>query len=319
MNQDQFIVQRQAQWQELARILDQMQRQGPRRLPLPMVQRLGRLYRQTASDLAYARTYFAGTETVVYLNQLVARAHSAMYAQEPQRLRTLLHFFRVDVPAAVRECWRPLLLAVAFTFAGGLVGLFAVLHDPNLAHALIPDQILKNVVSPEQRFDVAVAARPLMGAAILLNNVLVGVRAFALGVTVGLGTAEELFRNGLMIGAVSAQSVPSGESLRLWSFLLAHGMLELPAIFLCGAAGFVMGWPIIAPGDLPRKTAVAQASVKAVKLVMAAFVFFVVAACIEGLVTTMTTLPAWGKLAVGVGSGSIGFAWLAFSGRRTGA
>lgn len=316
MNQDQFIVRRQEQWQEMGAILDQMQYLGPRRLPLPTVQRLGRLYRQTASDLAYARTYFPGSPTVAYLNQLVARAHSAIYAQEPQRLKTLVRLFQVDVPQAVRSAWRPILLSAAFLVVGGLVGLFAVLRDANLAHALIPDQILRTVVSPQERFNMPVLMRPAIGTAIMYNNIMVGVRAFGLGITLGIGTAEELFRNGVMIGAVVAQAVPRGEAGTLWAFLLAHGSLELPAIVLCGAAGFVMGWPIIAPGELPRKAAIMQGGQRAIKLVMAAILFFVVAASIEGLVTPMTSLPPAGKLLVGAVSGTLGIAWLALSGRN---
>jgi uncharacterized membrane protein SpoIIM required for sporulation len=315
MNQDQFVARRQQQWQQLSRILGEMQRQGPRRMPLDMVQEVGRLYRQTASDLAYARTYFPGSATQRYLNQLVSQAHSMIYAEEPQRLKTLWRFFAQDVPRTVRRHWVPLVLAVAFLVTGLLVGCFATIYDPNLAEALVPAQILERVVSPQERYYEPVPARPIMGTLIMLNNIKVGVLGFGLGITLGVGTAVVLFYNGLTIGAVVAQSVFHGDFVSLWAHLMAHGSLELMAIFLCGAAGLVLGWSIVAPGDLPRSTAVTNAAKDAVTMVMGSVPFFVVAATIEGFVTPSLNLSDGAKYLVAVVTGLLGLAYWTMAGR----
>lgn len=285
-------------------------------MPLPMVQRLGRLYRQTASDLAYARTYFPGSTTVSYLNQLVSQSHSMIYAEEPQRLKTIWRFLRDEVPQTVRGAWRPLLLAVALMAVGGFVGCFAVLQDPNLAEALTPPGLLEYVVTPEERYEAAVSGRALMGTTIMLNNIKVGFLAFALGITLGIGTAVVVFYNGVIVGAVVAQAIRTGHAFALWGFLLAHGALELTAIFLCGAAGFAMGWPMVSPGEMSRKEALAEGARRAVKLVAVSVPFFVVAAVIEGWITPMTSLSVAGKYMVGAGTGLMGLAYLFFSGRR---
>lgn len=316
MNQDQFVARRQAQWQELAQILAQVQKQGARKLPLELVERLGRLYRQTASDLAYARTYFPGSSTSHYLNQLVSRAHHLIYAEKPQRIKAILQFYWNEVPKTIQACGRPVLLSVVLMLLGGLVGFLAILYDPNLADALVPDNIRRFVPS-EGGAEWAVAERPLIGTQIMLNNIRVGIFAFGLGITLGIGTALVLFQNGLLVGALSAHFFQAGLSYDFWSLILPHGALELMAIFLCGAAGLVLGWAVVAPGDLTRREAMAQSARTAVKLVLGSLPFFVIAAVIEGFVTPMTSLPASGKYLISIVTGLLGLAyWLRRPGRK---
>lgn len=315
MNQDQFVARRQAQWQELAQILGHMQKQGARKMPLEMVEQLGRLYRQAASDLAYSRTYYPGSSTSQYLNQLVSQAHHLIYAEKPQRLRAVLQFFRDEIPRAIRANAGPMWLAFGLMLLGGLVGFFAILYDPNLADALVPDQI-RRIVPKEGGADWAVADRPLIGTQIMINNIRVGIFAFGLGITLGLGTALVLFQNGLMVGALSAIFFQAGLSYDFWSLILPHGALELMAIFLCGAAGLVLGWAVVNPGDLPRRDAIAQSARTAVKLVLGSLPFFVIAALIEGFVTPMTSLPAAGKYLVGAVTGLLGLLYWLRAGRK---
>lgn len=316
MNQDQFVARRQQQWQALSRILGEMQNRGVRRLPLEMVQEVGRLYRQTASDLAYARTYFPGSATAAYLNQLVSQAHSMIYAEEPQRFKSLIRFYWQDIPRAIRRHWLAVVIAFAVFAGGWLVGCIATLYDRDTAEALIPQQILERVVSPQERYNMAVTQRPAIGTQIMLNNMYVSVRAFAEGLTLGIGTVIELFRNGLIGGAVLAHSYWQGNTGSLWAHLMAHGSLELMAIFLCGAAGLVLGWSIVAPGELPRKESIVQGGREAVLLVMGAMPMLVVAAVIESQVTPALTLSDGAKYAVAVATGLLALAWWGLAGRE---
>ncbi|MFZ5827758.1 MAG: stage II sporulation protein M [Bacillota bacterium] len=316
MNQDQFVARRQEQWKQLAEILNQTQRQGARKLPLDQVQMLGRLYRQTASDLAYARTYFPQTQTTAYLNQLVTQAHNIVYAEEPQRWKTLWRFFAHDVPQGIRSAWRPLALSTALMLLGGLIGFFAILADPNLAEALVPDQMRFHEAQEKTGEIFPVEMRSLIGTAILINNVRVGLLAFGLGVTAGIGTAVVLFYNGVVVGALAAHYFRAGLSYPFWALILPHGALELMAIFLSGAAGFCLGWPLVAPGEETRRQAFATGARRAVVLMMGALPLFVVAAVIEGFITPMTTLSEAGKYGVAAVTGLLGLAYWLLGGRR---
>lgn len=319
MNQDQFVARRQDQWRELALLLPDLQRKSPQQLPVAVVRRCGRLYRQTASDLAYARTYFPGSPVTHFLNALVAQAHSVVYAEEPRRWRDIWRFFWSQVPATVRAAWRPFLLAALLLLAGGLVGAFAMLQDPNLAEALMPGEWRQHVATEKQGTILPVAERPMIGTQIMINNIRVGVLSFGLGVTLGLGTALVLFYNGLLLGALAAQYARAGLSLSFWALIVPHGILELTAIAVCGAAGFILGWAIVAPGDLPRRVSVAQGGRRAATLVAGTVPCFVIAAVIEGWVTPMGSLPDFGKYGVGVAAGLVGVAYLFRPSRSTAA
>lgn len=315
MNQDQFVAHRQEGWRELAAILAASQRQGARRLSVTQVEQLGRLYRQTASDLAYARTYFPTSPTVAYLNQLVAQAHNTIYAEEPQRFKSLWRFFARTVPQRVREAWRPLLLSTGLMLLGGLIGFFAILYDPNLADALVPAQMRHHVATAHDGEIFPVEFRSLIGTTILINNVRVGLLAFGLGITLGIGTAVVLFYNGVIVGALAAHYFQAGLSYPFWALILPHGALELMAIFLSGAAGFCLGWPLVAPGDLTRREAFAAGGKRAVVLVVGSLPFFLIAAAIEGFVTPMSSLPEAGKYVVALVTGALGLAYWLLPGR----
>lgn len=316
MNQDQFVAKRQEAWRELAAILAVSQRQGARRLSLTQVEQLGRLYRQTASDLAYARTYFPTSPTVAYLNQLVTQAHTAIYAEEPQRLKTLWRFFARTVPQRVREAWKPLLLSTGLLLLGGLIGFLAILYDPNLADALVPAQMRHHQATAHDGEIFPVEMRSLIGSLILINNVRVGLLAFGLGVTLGVGTAVVLFYNGVIIGALAAHYFQAGLSYPFWALILPHGALELMAIFLSGAAGFCLGWPLVAPGDLTRRAAFAAGARRAVVLMVGSLPFFLIAAAIEGFVTPMSSLSEAGKYVVALVTGALGLAYWLLPGRK---
>lgn len=315
MNQDQFVARHQERWRELAAILDQAQAKGPQRLPTETALRLGRLYRWAASDLAYARTYFPGSQASQYLNELVTRAHTLIYAEPPQRGKALRRFLTHGIPEAVREAWCPILLAGALMALGGLIGWLAILYDPNLAQAIVPENVLS--ASPQAKSgDVwPVEGRALIGAFIMLNNIRVGILAFALGMTLGIGTALVLFQNGLLVGALAAKYHQAGLSYPFWALILPHGVIELLAIFICGAAGFAMGWPLVAPGDETRRKALARGARRAAILLLSSIPMFVVAAIIEGWITPEGALPDWSKYLIAVVTGLLTFTYWLLPGR----
>ncbi len=68
-------------------------------------------------------------------------------------------------------------------------------------------------------------------------------------------------------------------------FVLGHGLLELFAIWVAGAAGFLRGRSVLAPGDLSRAEALVLSGRMAVRMLGGAAVMLVVAGLIEGFVS----------------------------------
>ena len=76
-----------------------------------------------------------------------------------------------------------------------------------------------------------------------------------------------------------------GMAEQLWSFVAPHGVLELPAIFIAGGAGFEIARGMLFPGLLPRRESLALAGGRAARLVLGTIPMLVVAGTIEGFLS----------------------------------
>jgi len=197
-----------------------------------------------------------------------------------------------ECPAAVIEARRYVLIAFLTFIAPAGAG-FMLLHEqPGLAVELLPDVMLRRAEAGQARnaagrgyVDVAAEDRPLMASGIITNNVRVAVTCFAGGIFLGVGSLVLLAYNGLAIGAFAAHFANVGLLDYLLTFILGHGALELFAIWVAGAAGFLLGRSVVAPGTLSRGDALVVSGRVAVRMVGATAVLLVVAGLIEGFIS----------------------------------
>jgi uncharacterized membrane protein SpoIIM required for sporulation len=292
-----------SRWIRLEELL-RRPRRGRRRLLPAEAAEIASLYRQTASDLAEARRSQPDLSTTHYLNSLVMRAHHRLYRPVRGDLRGAWRFLREGFPLLLAQYRRTILLAFALTVLGAALGFVAVNWDPNLAEALVPQQMREAAATPLTGELGSMGSSPMMSTTIMTNNIKVGVLAFGLGLTFGIGTTYILLFNGLMLGALGAIYFRAGLSLAFWATILPHGVIELTAIFLSGAAGFVLAGALIRPGTLPRRQALALAGRDAVGLALGTIPMYVVAGIIEGFVTPRD-IPHWWKLAIAAITGVV--------------
>src|SRR5436305_128107 len=78
---------------------------------------------------------------------------------------------------------------------------------------------------------------------------------FAGGVLRGLVTLALLIGNGIMLGVAAVAVARYHTSLEFWGFVAPHGVIELPAIFVAGGAGFMLAYALVNPGEYSRRTA----------------------------------------------------------------
>ena len=100
----------------------------------------------------------------------------------------------------------------------------------------------------------------------------------------------------------------------LLAWILGHGLLELFAIWVAGAAGFLLGRSVVAPGDMLRSDALVVSGRRAVRMVGGAAILLVVAGLIEGFVSAGT-----GGVALRAGASALSLGFLALyllNGRR---
>src|ERR1700736_6769695 len=113
-----FQERRRTAWDELEELLRQSRGGALRNQPVQRLERLGTLYRRTASDLAIARRDFAGEPITDYLNSLVARAYPLIHRGRPLRPAAIGDFFARGIPRAFRAHGGYVLLSAALLVAG---------------------------------------------------------------------------------------------------------------------------------------------------------------------------------------------------------
>jgi uncharacterized membrane protein SpoIIM required for sporulation len=89
-------------------------------------------------------------------------------------------------------------------------------------------------------------------------------------------------------------------SLQLWSFVVSHGVLELPAIFIAGGAGLRIAQGMLFPGLLSRKDSIQAAGAEAIQLLLGTIPMLVIAGILEAFLSP-TSEPVLLKFSVGSG------------------
>lgn len=291
---DQFISVNRESWARLTALLDRADRAGLSALSPAELEELARLYRRVAAHLSEARGADVDRETVGYLNRLVTRAYARIYAGSRPRRMGPGRLFAVEVPRTFRRRAAAIGVAVAVSVVAAALSYSAVRSDERWAIPLAPGDAAagwREFAAGGERAgeyfsDTARAlGGPEFSALLMSNNIRVALNAFALGVTLGLGTLYVLLVNGLMLGSFFAVGANAGR-LGLFAAVVApHGVLELSAIFIAGGAGLIIGHALVDPGDLYRRDALRLAATDAVKLVLGTVPMFIVAGIIEATIS----------------------------------
>jgi uncharacterized membrane protein SpoIIM required for sporulation len=309
-----WIEKRKAHWTRLEALLALGQR-GVSRLTHDELRELALLYRQTAADLSTAREHRADAQLARRLNQLLGRAHNLIYSGRPPRPRGLVAFYTRTFPQTFRATWRYSLAATALFLLGALAGTGVSLVDPGFQRFILGGPMMDTIERREMWTHGILTIKPVASSAILTNNLSVAFAAFALGVTAGLGTAWMMVLNGLLIGVVGTACFRAGLSLSLWSFVAPHGSLELPAIFIAGGAGLILGHGLFDPGLLPRRDALAESGGVAIRLLLGVIPMLIVAGAIEGFISPVA-IPTTAKFVVGAAMFVLLALYLTRAGRR---
>ncbi len=145
-----------------------------------------------------------------------------------------------------------------------------------------------------------VGIEPLASSDIMINNLQVSFAAVAGGFSCGLFSIYIMGVNGLHIGTISALIAQNNLSYPFWGFVYPHGSLELPAIFLAGGAGLLIGQAIVLPGQYRPIDALKQNGQKAIQLIFGIVPMLVIAGAIEGFFSPNPAIPDAVKYLTGI-------------------
>ena len=298
-------------WRRLEDLLDMLRGSGLRGLSRMEVREFGELYRRAAADLAIARAETRDPKLINYLNSLVIRAHGKIYRAESEGASVIVRFFTREFPETFRANWT--YMAIAFgIFAGFAVfGFAATWWNIDFTHFVALSGITDAISSNNEWWRGLNKANQIGATGILSNNIIVTIRAFAMGALFGVGAAYDLAFEGARLGSVFGAcyklNPPFGNALA--TFVVGHGVIELSCIFFCGGSGMMIGYALVNPGDLTRAQALKKKGMEAAKIVMGCACLLVVAGTIEGFISP-SNIPAGFKIATGLGTGIAMYSYL---------
>jgi uncharacterized membrane protein SpoIIM required for sporulation len=165
-----------------------------------------------------------------------------------------------------------------------------------------------------QRHDGQKRNDTMMAGFYIQHNTSIGLRCFAWGILLGLGSLYQLFWNALIFGTLFGYMATRPHGANFFEFVTAHSAFELTAIIVASAAGLRLGWGLVDTRGQSRIASLRREAANALPAVGVAVVLFVLAALVEGFVSA-SALPYWAKAAVAILSASSIIAYLALGGR----
>ncbi|MET0295012.1 MAG: stage II sporulation protein M [Phenylobacterium sp.] len=285
-----FRAEREADWKRLESLLAKAERSAGR-LSREELLELPVLYRQALSSLSVARSISLDQGLIDYLESLSTRAYFFVYGARSTLLERIGRFFARDWALSVQSLWRETLAAAGVMALGIAVAYLLFGQNPEWFYAFVPegmaggrDPMASTAALRETLYsDKGEAWLSVFAAFLFTNNAQVSLFAFALGFALCVPTAAVLLYNGLTAGAMIALFASHGLAFEFVGWLMIHGVTELFAIALSGAAGFRIGWSIIFPGERPRIEAAAQAGRTAATVMAGVVIMLMIAGVLEGI------------------------------------
>jgi uncharacterized membrane protein SpoIIM required for sporulation len=313
-----FREEREWDWRRLERLLQKLEGGSPAKLTDDEILSIPVLYRSALSSLSVARATSLDRALVEYLESLCARAYFFVYGARSTPLERLSRFFREDWPRSVRSLWRETLLATLIFFAGALAAYLLVASDPSWFHDFVAQDMAqgRGPDAPTQALRDGLYRSPkgadeMLGAFaafLFTHNAQIAILSFALGFAFGAPTAFLQALNGCMLGAFLALYASRGLAFELGGWLMIHGVTEIFAIILSGAAGFRIGWAVAFPGEQTRLEAASKAGREGATVMIGTVLMLIVAGVLEGFGRQLITSDL-ARYSIAAGSAVV---WLAY-------
>ncbi|TGD58153.1 stage II sporulation protein M [Flavobacterium humi] len=285
-----FIKQNKQKWLDFEQVIFGKTKKNP--------DEIANLYVQLVNDLSYAQTYYPKSKTVVYLNYLTSQIYQKIYKTKRAQTNQLVYFFKTEVPLLVYEYKRYLLYAFVLFFTIVTLGVVSAKYDENFVRLVLSDayvnETLENIKegNPVAIYKSGSDWGSFIG--ITVNNLKVGAYCYIYGLLGGIGTLYVSFQNAIMLGAFQYFFYQQGvfwESVRgIW----IHGSMEIFAIVIETAAGFILGASILFPQTFSRVNSFKIGFKNSFKIFLSTVPFTVAAGFLEGFITRYSIdMPIW--------------------------
>lgn len=256
------------------------------------------LYIHLVNDLSYAQTYYPKSKTVVYLNYLASQIYQKIYKTKREEKNRFVYFYKTEVPLLVYQYKRYLLYAFVLFFACVGIGVISAKYDDNFVRLILGDyyvnMTLDNIKdgNPVAVYKSGSNWGSFIG--ITLNNLFVGLKCYIYGIFGGIGTFLVLIQNCIMLGSFQYFFYQQGVFWESVQGIWIHGSMEIFAIVIESACGFILGASILFPRTFSRLNSFKIGFKDSLKIFLGTVPFTIAAGILEGFVTRYSLeMPNW--------------------------
>lgn len=261
------------------------------------VDELVELYGRASTQLSIVQAQDPDGPYANRLSLIIARARSRLTSATGSPGAGGKQFFAVKLPYALyRIRWLTIILGAAFLAVALAYG-FWYGNNPQMLDAMMPEAL--QVAYVQEDFVDYYSENPAASFTTLVwvNNAWIALQEVAFGVT-GFFVPYVLWANAEGLGISAALMHKHDELDTFFAFILPHGLMELSAIFIAGAAGLRVFWAWVAPGRETRLQSLAYWGRQLMLVGVGLVGVLLISGLVEGLVTP-SSLPTWAKITIG--------------------
>jgi uncharacterized membrane protein SpoIIM required for sporulation len=310
---DRYMALNDSTWRELDALVDRAGTMGSHLSP-PEVERLLQLYQRASAHLSYVHTNFNDPALSARLSRTVGSASAVIYSAPTRAGRAIGRFFTHTFPAAVWHARRFVAVSALLLLIPAIAIAAWLSNSDHARDVAISPELQQAYLEEEFEDYYSSEAAASFSTKVLVNNIRVSFLAFVGGILFCVPTMFLLIFNGANIGQAAGLFHSAGKWPKFYGLILPHGVLEISAIVVAGAAGLSLGWALIAPGEQTRARSLAHEGRRAVTILIGLIIAFIVAGLIEGFVTP-SGLPTSMRVGIGLVVGITFWAYIVVLGR----
>lgn len=294
MTEEFYITKHQKNWTALENYCENLKRNKLSDMQTDNLTEFLNLYKSAVHNLAYVQTHYPKSPAEDYLNALVAKCGRHIYLKNHKKFSFKESFF--NYINLLHEEKKIILISSLIFITAILIGFIFTFFNLSSSLWFIPKSMTEGFIeSAESGFSGAGIDEfsLLSSESIITNNISVCALSFVFGIFFGIPVFSILFSNGAILGSAVAIFAQKGSLYLFFSLIIPHGVFELTAIFLSGAAGLIIARGLIKKTPYTRKVCLINETKKAGILMTGTVILLLCAGLIEGLITPAKIDPAF--------------------------
>lgn len=258
-------------------------------------------------DLSYAKTFYPQSKATRWINGIAAEMYQGIYTSKKDKYSRVFRFWKYELPFLLKRYHKILLFTFLLFVAFVFIGVFSSMKDETFIRGVLGDSYVdmtEENIAKGDPFGVYKDDNPFnMFVYIAINNISIAFLMAIGGLLAGVATIYFLWSNGLMLGCFQYMFFAKGLGMKSVMVIWIHGTLEILAIIISGAAGFVIASGILFPGTYSRLQSFKRAVTDALKIMIVLIPVFIMAALLESYITHLMSntfdkqnndgLPVW--------------------------